>query len=96
MADMPALLEVMGDLKRLISLPTNDYSWSSWPDQASALREIDSIFARLRNGDESAVGVMEVLFLPTGPAQEVSLSSGWGDEFLTIAERFDRAKVTVA
>jgi len=34
---------------------------------------------------------MRVLFAPTGPIQEVSLSSGWGDAFLKIAEQFDRA-----
>jgi hypothetical protein len=32
-----------------------------------------------------------VLFAPTGPIQEVSISSGWGNEFLDLAERFDRA-----
>jgi len=30
------------------------------------------------------------LFAPTGPIQEVSLSSGWGQEFLELAERFDK------
>ena len=34
---------------------------------------------------------MAVLFLPTGPIQEVSLSSGWGDEFVALADRFDAA-----
>ncbi|HEX8181606.1 MAG TPA: hypothetical protein VF525_18845 [Pyrinomonadaceae bacterium] len=37
---------------------------------------------------------MEVLFAPTGPMQEVSLSSGWGEEFLALAERFDEAMAT--
>ena len=32
-----------------------------------------------------------MLFLPTRPVQEVGLSSGWGDEFLELASRFDRA-----
>ena len=32
---------------------------------------------------------MQVLFAPTGPVQEVSISSGWGEEFLTLASRFD-------
>jgi hypothetical protein len=34
---------------------------------------------------------MEVLFAPTGPIQEVSISSGWGEAFLSLAERFDAA-----
>ena len=32
-----------------------------------------------------------MLFAPTGPIQEVSLSSGWGDVFIELAERFDDA-----
>ena len=32
-----------------------------------------------------------MLFLPTGPIQEVSLSSGWGDAFVALADRFDLA-----
>jgi hypothetical protein len=39
---------------------------------------------------------MAILFLPTGPMQEVSLSSGWGDEFVALADRFDRARCVVA
>ena len=35
---------------------------------------------------------MSVLFAATGPIQEVSLSSGWDDAFLKIAEQFDRAE----
>jgi hypothetical protein len=31
------------------------------------------------------------LFAPTGPIQEVSLSSGWGDMFLELAKRMDAA-----
>ena len=34
---------------------------------------------------------LTVLFAPTGPIQEVSISSGWGEEFLSLAEQFDRA-----
>jgi hypothetical protein len=34
---------------------------------------------------------IEVLFAPTGPIQEVSMSSGWSREFLRLAERFDEA-----
>jgi hypothetical protein len=34
---------------------------------------------------------MSVLFAPTGPIREVSLSSGWAEESLALAERFDAA-----
>jgi hypothetical protein len=37
-----------------------------------------------------------VVFAPTGPMQEVSLGSGWGDEFLGVADRWDAALRTAA
>jgi hypothetical protein len=38
---------------------------------------------------------LSVLFAPTGPVQEVSVSSGWGDEFLILANEFDAALAEV-
>ncbi|MFF5235251.1 hypothetical protein [Dactylosporangium sp. NPDC000521] len=34
---------------------------------------------------------LSILFAPTGPIQEVAISSGWGDAFLEPADRFDAA-----
>jgi hypothetical protein len=35
---------------------------------------------------------LSILFAPTGSIQEVSLSSGWGDEFIYLSMDFDRAE----
>jgi hypothetical protein len=84
------LIDVLVEARRLIALPGNDFSWSSFLDQESALAEIDAHIASLRAGSTDTGGA-SLLFLPTGPIQEVSLSSGWGDEFVALADRFDRA-----
>ncbi len=82
--------DVLREARALIARPGNDFSWSSFIDQEAALDEIDRHIARLEAG-EARAGDMAVLFLPTGPIQEVSLSSGWGDEFVALADRFDKA-----
>jgi hypothetical protein len=87
------LLDVMLEARRLIALPDNDFSWSSFIDQEAALDEIDASIESLRAGDTKTGGT-GVLFLPTGPIQEVSLSSGWGDEFVALANRYDAAVAT--
>ncbi|MDA0159454.1 hypothetical protein OM076_04190 [Solirubrobacter ginsenosidimutans] len=92
---MDNLIDVLLEARRLIALPGNDLSWSSFVDQESALAEIDRHIERVRAGG-SDTGSMAVLFLPTGPIQEVSVSSGWGDEFLALAARFDSACCVVA
>jgi len=78
----------MKETRAFLALEGNDYSWSSWEDQKDALSEIDSIITELENGSFPDI---RILFAPTGPIQEVSLSSGWGDEFLELAYRFDQA-----
>jgi hypothetical protein len=88
--DVETLLDVMLEARRLVALPGNDFSWSSWVDAEHALTEIDPHIARLRDGGGSA-GAMAILFLPTGPLQELSLSSGWGDAFVALADRFEIA-----
>ncbi len=30
-----------------------------------------------------------ILFAPTGPIQEVSISNGWGEFFIKLADKFD-------
>jgi hypothetical protein len=93
MSQFQGLIAVMRDARKLLALPANDFAWSSWEDQQAALAEMDEHINTLERG---SVPNMSVLFLPTGPIQEVSVSSGWGEEFLRVAERFDReiAKVT--
>jgi len=81
------LIKVLRQARVLLALESNDFSWSSWRDQDQALSEIDSHITALENGSIPEIGV---LFAPTGPIQEVSLSSGWGQEFLELAERFDK------
>ena len=81
------LITVLRQARVLLALESNDFSWSSWKDQNHAISEIDSIITSLENGSIPEIGV---LFAPTGPIQEVSLSSGWGQEFLELAERFDK------
>jgi hypothetical protein len=84
-----ALLAVLADVRAYLARPGNDFSWSSFGDVTAALEEIDELAARVRGGEVPFD--LRVLFAPTGPIQEVALSSGWGDEFLLLADRFDTA-----
>lgn len=87
MERLQKLIAVLRETRAFLALEDNDFSWSSWRDQYQAISEIDSIIRELENG---LVPDMRVLFVPTGPIQEVSLSSGWGNEFVKLAKRFDK------
>lgn len=88
MNHLEKLISVIRETREHLAREGNDYSWSSWTDQEQALAEIDSILAQLEKG---LVPNIDVLFAPTGPIQEVSLSSGWSREYLELAKRFDEA-----
>jgi hypothetical protein len=85
------LIEVLWEAREFLARADNDFAWSSWKDAPAALREIDGIVSRIESGHMPKRSDIELLFLPTGPIQEVSVSSGWGQEFVELASRFDAA-----
>jgi hypothetical protein len=83
------LIDVLQDARRFLSLPQNDFSWSSWASSEAAVAEINGLIGLLREGRIPPKLDVAVLFAVTGPIQEVSLSSGWAQPFLDLAARFD-------
>ena len=88
---MEELLGVFMRTREVLARPESDFAWSGWENADEALHEIDKVLAKLRIGKMPNRDHMTLLFLPTGPIQEVSLSSGWGHEFLKLASDFDAA-----
>ncbi|HEU0055275.1 MAG TPA: hypothetical protein VFQ39_18940 [Longimicrobium sp.] len=86
-AALRALVDVLLEARTLLALPANRFEWSGWEDAEAALRELDALTAAVAGGRVPAT----ILFAPTGPLQEVSIGSGWGDEFVALAGRWDDA-----
>jgi hypothetical protein len=85
------LRNVLLDARSLLARPGDNFDWSTWADAEAALREVDGLIAVLDSDRLPSRLAVSVLFAPTGPIQEVSISSGWGDEFLALASRCDAA-----
>jgi len=91
-AVLAELVEILSDARARLASDGNHFASSSWWKSArDALHELDTLIAALRCGDRPRRLDLEVLFAPTGPIQEVSASSGWGEAFLGLARRFDAA-----
>jgi hypothetical protein len=84
------LEQVLNDAIVCLSRPDNVFTWSTWSDRQAAWDELDGLVARLSAGDVARQD-LAMLFAPTGPIQDVSSPSGWGGEFLALAERFEAA-----
>lgn len=91
--DPRALLkEVLAASIELVSLQDNDFSWSSWGDATTAIAELQMHLDSLARPGRPDVKGLSVLYAPTGPMQELSLSSGWGEPFVKLASYFDIAE----
>ena len=88
-ADGRALVAVFSEVRAHLA-GQRRFLYSGWNDASEAVAEIDAVLDALRGGRVPAG--LGVYFLPTGPLQEASLDGGWGDAFLELARRFDRAR----
>ncbi|MCC2110864.1 MAG: hypothetical protein KDJ16_02385 [Hyphomicrobiales bacterium] len=84
------LAKLLAEVRAYLARPNNRFEWSGWNDVDDALAEFDAIAIAIARYDEAARARLQLYFAPTGPIQEVSLSSGWGDEFLALARRADK------
>jgi hypothetical protein len=91
-APIESLIHVLEASVELIGLPDNDFSWSSWEDEAQAKAELLGLIDVLKSGGLPRQLDVAVLFTATGPLQELSLSSGWADTFLKLADRYDEVE----
>ncbi|MBX3530730.1 MAG: hypothetical protein KF849_08990 [Rhizobiaceae bacterium] len=85
------LRAVLRDALELVDRAGNDFAWSSWEDAASARTELASLIARLPTEAAAVAATVAVIFAPTGPLQELALSSGWTDDYLQLATHVDGA-----
>ena len=81
----------LDEVLRILELPGTDVAWSRYRSVEEAVQDINDHIGRLRRGDLAKLDDLMLLFAPTGSVQEISISSGWPDEFLALAARFDRA-----
>ncbi len=81
-------IDVLREARDLLSRPDNEFLWSSWENAQQATRKIDQLIVEVRSGGPPS-DALQIVFAPTGPMQEVSLDSGWAEEFLNLAARFD-------
>lgn len=84
------LLAILDEAKEWLRRAGNDFSWSSWENAGEAIAEIENLQKIISNDEVWNPMKVSIVFSPTGDLQEVSLSSGWGNEFLELADRADR------
>ena len=67
-----------------------DTSWSSYDDPQELRDELDEYISKLTDGNEEVLDTLNLLFAPTSTFQELSIANDWSDEYLAMAEEFDK------
>ncbi|MBK7937226.1 MAG: hypothetical protein IPJ82_09100 [Lewinellaceae bacterium] len=88
------LIALLNEVKFYIT-DDSDTAWAGYETPLELRNDIDSYIQKIRQDDVKILEILNVEFLPTSTFQEHSLSNGWGDEFLKIAERFDEIYQTL-
>ncbi len=91
MTEFDEVVDVLATIVRILKLPGTDVAWSRYQSGEEAVDDINRHIGRLRRGDPSHIDDLTVLFAPTGSLQEIAINSGWGEAFLDLSARFDRA-----
>jgi hypothetical protein len=86
------LIDVLHSAIELLEMEGNDYAWSGWESEEEAIAEIERLLTLIESGNLPNRLDVAILFAPTGPIQEVSISSGWGETFLKLADWYDYAE----
>lgn len=80
----------LNKLRNLLSSPTTNISWSRFDSVDDILKKLDSLENGMVNRNEDSFKEMLFLLAPTNDFQEISISSGWADEFLSIADDLEK------
>ena len=89
MKEFEQIIEIIKTVRQKITDNT-DVIWAGYDSATELQEEIDRDLEELVNGNLEKLDSFKTHFLPTATFQEVSLSNGWGDELLLLAEEYDK------
>ena len=84
------LIKLLNEIIELVSTQDTSMVWSTYDTKEVLILELKNYIQRLQNNDFSPIEQLISLFLPTGDLQEIAISSGWGEEYLSISKKFDK------
>jgi hypothetical protein len=86
-----SVISVLKKLKEIIKTTDTNVLWSRFEYEEEVIGKLDDHMKKLHSYDFSKIWDLILLFAPTGSLQEISISSGWCNEHLTLASEFDTA-----
>ena len=82
-------LEVLFEKLKSYLIADTDMIFTRYENVKDYTNYLEQLLIKIKTGDIEALNKLKLEFAPTGNLQELSISNGWGKEFLKIAEEFD-------
>ena len=89
--DIKTVHEQLKRLRELLSQPSTNVFWSTYRNADEVIEDLLLLEKGILNKDQNSIDKLLFLLLPTCDLQEISISSGWGYEFLDIAKALEIA-----
>ncbi|MHA1191503.1 MAG: hypothetical protein ACTSP9_04315 [Promethearchaeota archaeon] len=83
------VINVLKKTKAVIKNTNTDVAWSRFESEEEVIAALDKYIEKLLSHDFDNLRDLIIFFAPTGSLQEISISSGWGAEYLALASEFD-------
>ena len=88
-AEIKEIIRLLKIIKKYVSIKDSDVTMSTFNTSEEVIKTVDTHITRLSESNISKINELIVLFLPTSDFQEISISNGWGEEYIEIAKKFD-------
>lgn len=83
------IIQIVHHVRESLGEHTN-LDWSKYKDVNELIFELETVISALQVKEYIVLEQVKHMFAPTGSLQEISISNGWGSEFLELAERVDK------
>jgi hypothetical protein len=87
--DFQKLVDLLVQIK-LRTHSDTDVVWAGFDNVNDFLADLNHDINRLGYCDFATLEKVNYCFFPTGKYQEISISNGWGDDFIKLADNFDK------
>ncbi len=87
--DFQQVAHILKQIWSFIS-PDTDTVWAGFDDANEFLKELDQDIARIESCCYETLEKVHVEFMATGTYQELSISNGWSDNYIQLANTFDK------
>jgi hypothetical protein len=86
----PQLVEIIDELLTIVRSSRQDLNWQpDYDNEGDLIEDLRDHAERMRRGDSSRLPELSYVLLPTGALNEIAFSSGWGESYVRLANRFD-------